>query len=131
MLLEKHGNTSTSCNAHPCPVCFGIGVTSPCTEIPSQLLCLLCSYRASHPAQQHLISGNWKGKGKKQGSGHVWTEGWKGDRIRHEASCCLKSSTVKSQTVQDIDNIHIDVLSVNFQLVYNHFSSGGKRNPVL
>lgn len=114
----------------PCPVCFGIGVTSPRNREPlsTSLLAAVLQSLSPHPAA--LDFGKWKGKGKKQGSGTSADRGMeRGTEL--EVRPHIRLSTIKSETIQDIDkSFHVDVLSSSFQLMSNHFSSGRNRKEL-
>lgn len=117
-----------SCAWSPCAALVS---PPPCTKSPSQLLYLLHLHTNLSPSSEALDFWKMEKEGKEAGLREICRQrDGKGDR--DEASNCLKSSTIKSQTVQDIDkSFHVGVFSISFQLMYNHFSSGKNRNPVL
>lgn len=139
MLLKKRGNTLVSCNPHPWPCASGPPMLHwyhlLSAQRPYQLPCLLHLYTRLLPNPAALAFWKMEKEDKEAGfrDGCRRRDG-KGDRERDrgEASCCLRSSRIKSQTVQDIDkSFHVDVLSISFQLIHNRFSSGKNRNIVL
>lgn len=121
----------------PCPVCQG---SLCCTVITSSLhreplsASLLAPplYEVlTQPSSTCFLENENEGKEAGFRDGCRQRDG-KGNRGRDEASRCLKSSRIKLQTVQEIDkSFHVAVLSINFQLMCNHFSSGKNRNVVL
>lgn len=134
MLLEKCGNISTSCNAHPMPcVCWHWCHLPPAQRALLSFFSLLHFCTSLSPSPAALDFWKMEKEGKEVGFRDIGRQrDGKGDRVRDEASLCLKSWTIKSQAVQDIDkSFYVDVLSISFQLMYNHFSSGKNRNPVL